>query len=119
MESLDPEDYRMKMPVVEAAYLLNYFHATGMVVSSGMGLSPISWTELRNYCLLNNLDFSPWEVEQIMMMSRSYSNMLRKAEEVGTPPPFTCEETEEEITMRRERVIAQMKALKESRNKAP
>jgi len=117
MEMYDEDDFRRRMPEVEAAYLLRPFFDSGMCSSNGMGVSAISWSELRNYCELTGTELSPWEAEQVMMMSRAYTASLRRSDDPLMPPPFTAEETDDEIQARRAAVVEQMMALKRSRKK--
>jgi hypothetical protein len=58
----------------EAQYLFMHLQALGYYTNTGMGLSPLSYTEIKAYCDLTGNEFTPDEVTIIRNMSQLYVN---------------------------------------------
>lgn len=78
----------------EAEYLIGYWHEAGTVSSSGMGLSPLSWQEIRAWRLENKLNLHPFELQAIRTLSQEYAGEYGQASEKDRPAPFARSEAE-------------------------
>ena len=55
-----------------AEYLVQMLQNVGISSNNGMGLAPLSWTELDSWCKLTKTQLSPWESEMMVHLSRQY-----------------------------------------------
>ena len=70
-----PESEREPNPPTFSQYLLRVYNHLHSARASSFGTEPISYTEIRSYCLLMNIELSPWEVEKL----REMDDILLKA----------------------------------------
>lgn len=56
----------------EAKYLLRYLFDVGTATSGGMGLSPLTSTELWHWQALSAVPLSPWEAGVLLRLSKDY-----------------------------------------------
>lgn len=81
----------------ELGYLLGFFIASGQATSSGMGLVPLSWQELKAFREENELDITLFERELLKKMSEAYCAEYHAASDPRRPAPYTPEVEEDEI----------------------
>lgn len=83
-----------------------------------MGLTPITFTELINFSLSLNLNLTPWESQQLIIMSREYCGMINAAKKLDCPCPWHPEGYSD-LAMAREKVVRNgMKLRQVINNKA-
>lgn len=100
----------LEMPEADPL-LVRAFILSGKCLSGGMGQSPLTWQEIDALNRLQDLNLSPWDTEQIMMMSRVYlSTKQRASADPSMLSPY-AEETEEALNKQRESVAKQLKML--------
>ena len=68
--------------------IVQWFHKLGRGLSDGMGLTPITFTELNSFPQVLNLNITPWECEQLITMSREYCGMIHKAKDKNCKCPW-------------------------------
>lgn len=77
------------MPDVgDAAYLVAYWQQIGMVEQGGMGMAPLSASELMCWCGGAGIELQPWEFHALRQMSRQYLVQLNESEKPECPPPY-------------------------------
>lgn len=85
-----------KMPdcdeVVKQAFL-----NCGCGLSGGMGLTPLTWCEIKAYSDLSRTNLSAWESDQVMMMSRTYCSFINKAKSETCVQPYWPDYNEQEL----------------------
>jgi len=88
IESLSKDDPLRDMPEVDN-YLVNCFYLSGVYLTNGMGITPLTWVEINSFTNVSGYDLNNWEAEQLILMSREYCNMSHKAnDDIDCPPPF-------------------------------
>lgn len=61
------------MPIIKSnQHLIGYLQDMGYYLSTGMGMSPLPFTEIKAYIDLMKLDLSIWEVSTLREMSVAY-----------------------------------------------
>lgn len=78
-------------------YLLGFFNLSGQAVQSGMGLTPLTWVELKAFREENELDITLWERELLKKMSEAYCAEAHRATDPKRPAPYVPEEEPEEV----------------------
>lgn len=82
------------MPEVEEAeYLLKYWHDAGTVGQGGMGITPLSWQEIRAWRLERTLRLEDYEITAIRALSCDYVSEYHAGTETNRPPPFEYDES--------------------------
>lgn len=77
------------MPDVgDAAYLVGYWQQIGLVQHGGMGMAPLSASEVAAWCSQAAIDLQPWEFLAVREMSRHYVVQLTESEKPECPPPY-------------------------------
>ena len=79
---------KIELPAVTASYLLPFFFEVGPVVSTGFGPAPISFSEIESYQRQNGIEFNPWEVSTLRLMSRAYAHESSSATLEGATAPW-------------------------------
>lgn len=74
--------------VEECQYIIHWWHEAGTVSQGGMGISPLSWQEIRAWRLENELSLSLWEVNAIRMLSSEYCSEYHAASAKDREPPY-------------------------------
>lgn len=69
-------------------YLLGYMHRIGFYRSTGMGLVPLSASELAAWQNGSQTPLSSWEFQTLLDMSGAYLRALHEAEDPACPPPY-------------------------------
>lgn len=80
----------VNLPEIDPAYdyMKRLFFLSGQAISTGMGLCPLSWQELRAFRLENKLDITAWEIELIKKMSDAYCAEYSRASEPTRQAPY-------------------------------
>ncbi len=97
-----PADVLMPEIHQEFGYLLGLFFDSGQGLATGMGLIPLTWTEINSWINVNKLELTLWEIETIKKMSEAYCAEYSRATEPNRPQPYTApvqadEEIDEEV----------------------
>lgn len=82
-----------------------------------MGLSAFTFQELDSFSRIMNISLTPWESEQLIMMSREYCSMISIAKEPSTPNPW-LPEGYSELDEARERVVRNGMKMRDNIKKA-
>lgn len=83
----------LEMPELEeAAYLIAYWHDAGTCSVSGMGISPLTWLEIRAWRLENEMYIDGFEIKAIRLLSSEYVSEYHAATDKSRPAPFSPEE---------------------------
>lgn len=76
------------MPRVEGCNdVLNAFSLSGYIQSSGMGISPLSWQEIKAMNDSAGLFLDSWAMRQVRSMSEHYCRMFTMSSDNDIPPP--------------------------------
>jgi hypothetical protein len=57
----------------------------GFVKPSGFGLAPLDWHDLRAFSEMMGYDFTPWQAETLVAMSRDYAQIANSDEPLPMP----------------------------------
>lgn len=76
----------------EASYIIAYWHDAGTVNVGGMGVAPLSWSEIRAWRLENELQLDNFEINSIRRLSIEYCGEYNAASEKGREAPYTISE---------------------------
>lgn len=69
------------------------FHQSGMNTAiHGMGISPLSWTDVKSFSECSGCDLHELEVGLLQLMSRCYCSWLMKGKEKGCFSPWDDQE---------------------------
>ena len=66
--------------------IVSAFNWLGYALDGGMGKVPLTWSEVGAYSLHSGANLTPWEAEQVVMMSRQYCYMLHYATQQRSAP---------------------------------
>lgn len=66
--------------------LWSHFKVLSGTRAAGMGISPISFTEIQSWCWLNGIQLNPWEVDMVLAMDNVATNIM-----MDKPKPKTEE----------------------------
>ena len=72
-------------------YLIGWLLEIGIAMYSGMGVAPITYSEI--YAWADGIELTPWEAKTIREMSVEYVSYSQKASESNCPPPFAPPKT--------------------------
>lgn len=98
------------MPEVD--HLVSHvFHEIGIANNGGMGLAPVSFTELDAYCNRMQTDLTAWESIQVINMSREYCSWLNKGKDKTCVSPWS-DNSEEARIENNKKISEQMKSLR-------
>jgi hypothetical protein len=95
-------------PVDGAYYLIDYLMELGPANSNGMGLSPVSYSEIRDYSEITNTHLTPWDAHMLRHLSRVYVGQYNLSKEINTPAPY---EEAMSLDEKRKAVVAGFKAF--------
>lgn len=83
------EDWEIAMPPVgNELYIVALLDEVGPVVSNGMGISPVSWTEIRDWKEMLQLELEPWELSLIRQLSSEHATEYSLASDSTRPAPY-------------------------------
>ena len=89
----NPESPLLEMPdVTNLTYIIEYLLELGTSLASGFGVTPITWTELRSWLELSELQLDSWESNLLISLSRSFCANYTKFDEKDFPTPYVIEE---------------------------
>ena len=75
------------MPVINGAeYLISHLALMGWATSGGMGMLPLSFTEIKDYMETTSTPFTPDEVILIRQMSQHYVRWLNTKDPSAKAP---------------------------------
>lgn len=72
----------------EAAYLLRYLQEAGPVLGTGMGVIPLTFTELQAWQSQTGLELRPWEATTLRRLSKDYATETTRAANPAQVPPW-------------------------------
>lgn len=87
LELLSEDDPARELPDINL-YLSMCFELLGICSNTGMGLTALTWFDVKSFCDQSSYPLTGWESEQIVLMSRAYCRMSHKATKVGFPSPY-------------------------------
>lgn len=110
------DDPALEMPDVEneyaASYLIGLLHEAGLMLHSGMGPVPLSWTEISNWLATTEYSLTLWDRLMVKRLSEEYVAELSQATDINRPAPYKkVVNLDEEEDLQRQRDIVQTKAL--------
>lgn len=78
-------------PLSEPAQaVLGHLLEVGPAVGGGMGLAPLSFTELQAYQQAAGYELTPWEARTLRRLSQVYVAGVAEAEDPNMPPPWAA-----------------------------
>jgi hypothetical protein len=83
-------------PVEHAARLLSLLLDLGLAGSGGMGVAPVSWTELAQWQRLTCTPLAPWEARALRQASFEYVAQLGKSTDPACPAPWADAPTDDD-----------------------
>lgn len=96
--SLDEPDIKLQelqeipMPEIEdgSEYLVAFLHSAGTASATGMGLTGLSWQEIKAWVECTNMHgiVTPRDLSTIYTLSRAYVGEYTRASEKGAKPPY-------------------------------
>lgn len=89
--SIDEDSSFLKLPEVEgAAYVIHMWNEAGLMSSTGMGITPLTWLEIDAWMRLTGSKPVLWERLMIRELSQAYVAEYNAAcAEKNRPEPFT------------------------------
>lgn len=78
-------------------YLRGLWFDIRQAKSTGQGLIPLDWTDIRNWRLENHLNLTIWEKETIIKMSEAYCAEYSRATDPQRQPPYQIIKEDDEI----------------------
>jgi hypothetical protein len=107
IEQLKRNRIPAQMPPNPAPHITDRLIEMGVSEAAGMGVVPLSWLTISQWCSLTNVDLQPWEARLIRRLSSTYLAESRLAENEHCPPPWRG------VVTQREREIeeAQLRAV--------
>ena len=89
-KDLDENSSFLSLPSLDGAeYLVTMLFEAGLIQSTGMGVSALSWSEIESWLRVTQLDLSVWERLTIKSMSDTYAAALGSSTKRDTPAPYT------------------------------
>lgn len=87
--------YLPDLSEMKADYLVGLFFDSGLMSSTAMGPSPLSWTDIHHWDTSLALGLSTWEKRVIKSMSNSYVAELTAARDQNRKAPWVNSTSEE------------------------
>lgn len=80
----------VELPEIPEAFshLRELFFVMGQAMQTGMGLSPVTWVELKAFIEVNELELTLWERSILKKMSEAYCNEYSHASSPNRPAPY-------------------------------
>ena len=89
-KELDENSSFLGLPNLDGAeYLVTHLFEAGLVQSTGMGVTSLSWSEIESWLRVTQLNLSVWERITIKSMSEVYAGELSTATKKDSPAPYT------------------------------
>lgn len=88
------------MPDIESeAYLVRLWEEAGVVDTSGMGVTRLSWKEIEAWLnvreMRGELPLTSWEIETVRKLSEEYATEYSAATDVDREAPYVVESIEQ------------------------
>jgi len=113
----DKDSDLLNLPEVQnAEYIIEYLFEVGPSMSNGMGLCPISYTEIKAWMDATKTECSPWDVNMIRHLSRVFISQHHESEKENCPAPFNYI-VENDIENARKQIDSQLRNIFASRKK--
>lgn len=92
------------LPDIEGfEYLVAFLHEAGTASSSGMGVTGLSWTELKSWKELSGVSITEFEMGLVKRLSDAYASEYGNSNGENTSPPYVSL-TMDEIERNREAI---------------
>ncbi|WP_404711483.1 hypothetical protein [Sphingomonas sp. MMS24-J13] len=85
------------LPPTSMPHIASRLMEIGPTQPAGMGVAPLSWSEINAWCDRTGIEIAPWEARLIRRLSVEYIAFGRKAEAENCPPPWKAEVSRAEI----------------------
>lgn len=98
---------RLPLPRIEQGhYLIEHLMEVGPTTSTGMGPTPITWSEMQAWQQQRGIELQPWEASLLRGLSRDYASEMARAASIDCPAPWVSPED-----VNREHVSQRVSAL--------
>jgi hypothetical protein len=94
-------------PTDSLEVVIGHFHEVGRVGYSGMGITPVTWSEMASWMASLSFSLPNWEILAIREMSMAYVGEYNQASDPNREAPYNIAEIQ--IT-NREKVAQDLKA---------
>lgn len=74
--------------VIGAEYIIQWWHEAGTFANGGMGISPLSWLEIKAWREENELELDGYEISAIRRLSVEYVSAYHASSEKGFKAPY-------------------------------
>ncbi len=109
----------VEMPEVDPSfgYLLELFFLSGQAMSTGMGLVPLSWQEMKAFIEVNKLKYlTLWEIGTLKRMSDAYCSEYNQASEPSRQAPYRNDiDIEDVVDLEEDDPLVQQVIMKKTR----
>lgn len=80
----------IELPEIPEAFsnLRELFFISGQALQTGMGLAPLTWSEIKAFIDVNELELTLWERGMLKKMSDAYCNEYSHASSPTRPAPY-------------------------------
>lgn len=86
------DEYLPPMPPVDAGHhLIGYLMEIGPVLSSGMGVAPLPFSEIEAWQEATGIELHAWEARLIRRLSREYLATSQSSTDLKAPSPWSEE----------------------------
>jgi hypothetical protein len=91
----DEEHLKLRLPnIEEAEYLIQHLYEAGVMLSNGMGATPLTWQEIDAWIRVTQRVVPIWERSLIRELSEAYVSEYNQAADKSRPAPYVEESTE-------------------------
>jgi hypothetical protein len=88
------DQWMPELPPIEfGAYLVPYLMEIGPTVATGMGVGPITAAHIDPWSRMMGIQFSPWEFQWLVRLSKEYLSEQSKSSKHFSPPPWRADES--------------------------
>lgn len=74
-------------------YLCDWFHEAGLIKHTANGIEPLDWCEINNWKQATGTDATPFELNVLIDLSRTYLESHYKAKDLHCAPPWLDPDT--------------------------
>lgn len=114
-KGLDENDSRLSLPDIEteyaATYVVELLHEAGLMLHSGMGPVPLSWSEIQNWLTATGRELPLWEKLTIKRLSEEYVAELSMSHARDREQPYVKPTDTEGEELQHQRDVVQNKFL--------
>lgn len=102
-------------PIDYAENLISYLSEFGPCVSSGMGLAPVSFQEIKAWSEMTGTILTSWEYLALRELSVTYVSQHAESESPKCPAPYTSDDIDQEQVRKamREQIKAHNQRMRE------